>query len=1680
MAITLKEAYGLNGCGADQIRYVSLLDIGPSSDDWDNRPIFGGLQIGQNYQVVIGSVTYLEGASQGFTIREYDYLSSTAGRAWEVGTDGSTSNLILTITGATKGTLLIYAGRAGQTTGNKVRFTNCSLYSLGNITGNLLPNSGGLYYKDAKPATDSLSITYQNSGNTEVPEIKIVAGGAYAKTGIYFNTSTTITYNRIICQAGYTYNVSFWAFSNKSGTSNFIDPLEEGLGTAHGSSLLVPNGTWTKVWSTATIAGGCNVVIGIKELPLGVNTTFYVKDIRVTRCTPEDTYWMAWIPSFNSAEQNEKLPDIAEVNTLLDLHQNARSTYPFQNSLLNNPQTSLAWSRGVNPVTGIQIVANTASTENYSYSSYFNIPSNTKFYISFWAQCSANIKGADVYILPDDYPNKGLVVKDRLPLNQTWTLYRYEFTSPSTWGDSVPVRIRFDNNGSNNGDEARLYLKDVNISLDIDHSNELASWEGFKYQISSRTRTIDSTEWSYSGNVRTKGTLEQQKILYSDGSASDWTTLTSNSQSETAQYTDYGAWTYSDPKRTRTVTYRWSDGATNPGGTQTQTATTSTNYSAWTYSSDNSYRTRTATPVYTYTDTTRYGTATSQRENGTVSYGTWSYSGITRTRTVSYVYSDVTKTSNSQSETATLNSIVGEYTSSNPYNGNNQWTKAGGGTISVAVLGKYNFSDNVAAQQYVTNSCTYSYTNNSVGTWNASSHVMTISSAGTTIVGDSSANTLTITYSGKTISVVFKRQANAITGYGTPTGGTLTATAIPASGGTINSGTVGGTVSQTRTFTSGATDVYSVSTPTGGTFNSVTAPSLGTTIKNSTVVGTLTYTYTLNGKTGTIGTTIAQQGNFVVGLAITGGALSYNTIAAKGGDGLPTVSTQTVTYTFTSGSTSTTTPSSTYGTYSFSVVYSWETTAQNGFTLHTDSSGKTTGVVIAPSYGITIGNARSSGTIVRTGTGTWTPTSGYNSQGVKTATTVLTATCTQALNKVVSATITKAATLSYSTVIPAGGGTSSPTTNSSCIWTYSSGAQNVPSGYTASVSYSMVAGNGFTINTSNGIVTASSRGVTPGAARSSNTITHTVKYSYTNPSSVGGETVSATTTSPGTTCSQAANHYSDDSMKLHFGSWTGTNTASVGAGSSTTAMYLEVTRLYSSGDYQSGHNVTTGGTFTVSGTGFSISGSNVIAASRGTTAGAARSGTVTGKYSHLTATGTITQQENKVTNSNYNPRITAYGTPSVSIGSGITAAGGRATVTHSVTNTQTYNALYASGATGPDQTRSVAGTTTITLTGNGNSRFSLSGNIISHSSMGTNLTTDTVTVTATNSGQTSKTASASKSVTNGRAVAGTTGGVTTYGHVTAGSIINKTIPASGGSATATAGSGSQAWSKTAMVTSYEYDSGATSDVTIENASSGTNTISPSVGSITASAASKGTTVSGTTTVKSQAVTWSGGGSKSASGTMYIYQAANEVVVRNNFIIPSFSYPNIVYSGGTVTPTATTVEYDAYYTSGATQTGYGLPPGGTLGYMSVSLPSGFSLNSTTGVVTAGANSSTSTRSATIRARVQYDGSIVASKDATVTQAGVPGPTRINISINNPQLTGGEVVITFSPACYDSLTILVMGYLQDGSLYSVYRNVGGSITEDRFYPNGATADSASIENIDGEAVPPVTKTRGIYYW
>ena len=490
-------------------------------------------------------------------------------------------------------------------------------------------------------------------------------------------------------------------------------------------------------------------------------------------------------------------------------------------------------------------------------------------------------------------------------------------------------------------------------------------------------------------------------------------------------------------------------------------------------------------------------------------------------------------------------------------------------------------------------------------------------------------------------------------------------------------------------------------------------------------------------------------------------------------------------------------------------------------------------------------------------------------------------------------------------------------------------------------------------------VTANNRTITVGSRRS---IVVTGKYSNT----FDGQTVSSTIT-----IYQEANMASYGA--LEGGSLSASDIPASGGTSSTSVTNMSQTISYTSGS-------TRAGTVTYSKT------DEITVSSLGTTVKArTKVGQVTVTYTGeggATANKTVNiyQAENKVTNSNYNPRITAYGTPTISIGSGLTAAGGSATVSASVTNTETYNALYSSGATGPNQTRSVGGSLSISMTANGNNRFSLSGNKITHSSMGTNETTDTVTIKAVNDGDSSKSATSSKSIVNSKTVKSTSGGVYTYGDVIAGTVTNGIIPASGGSATAKAGNGTQNWSKSATITTYEYTSGATKDVTTEAASSGTANVVPNVASITATASSKGTTVSAQTTVKSQAVIWSANG-ESTSGTIYIYQAANKIESYNygswNIAI-SANPTTIAASGGTSTITAScTRTKTPIYTSGSTGTATTESATPSLAISGT----GFTLSGTT--VTASKNN-VAARTATVTA--SYSGAT--SKSVTITQSAGP--------------------------------------------------------------------------------------------
>lgn len=422
-----------------------------------------------------------------------------------------------------------------------------------------------------------------------------------------------------------------------------------------------------------------------------------------------------------------------------------------------------------------------------------------------------------------------------------------------------------------------------------------------------------------------------------------------------------------------------------------------------------------------------------------------------------------------------------------------------------------------------------------------------------------------------------------------------------------------------------------------------------------------------------------------------------------------------------------------------------------------------------------------------------------------------------------------------------------------------------------------------------------------------------------------------------------------------------------------TANITAVLKTYRNGNLVSTDNVTP--VLSGSATGFSISGVTVTASNRTTIVGTERSITVTGKFSNtfdgqtVSANIVIKQEANSQTLREITSRYTSSNP--LTTQNTVKANGGTVWV---------YTFVIYDYTSGDSSETNVSDECTF-----GNVTFG-TWDSAKHTwtcpSAGT-------TVYSEHRGASIKVTWGSKKTIyylyqekNLESVKSISGGIYTYGNIVAGTISNKTIPASGGSATATAGNGSQTWNKSATITTYEYTSGATKDVITEAASNGTANVVPNVSSITATASSKGTTVSAQTTVKSQAVTWSANG-KSASGTIYIYQAANKIESYNygswNIAI-SANPTTIAASGGTSTITASCTRTKIpVYTSGSTGTATTESVTPTLAL--TTNPGGFTLS---GNKLTAANNPIGAKTATVTA--SYSGAT--SKSVSVSQAAGP--------------------------------------------------------------------------------------------
>ena len=165
--------------------------------------------------------------------------------------------------------------------------------------------------------------------------------------------------------------------------------------------------------------------------------------------------------------------------------------------------------------------------------------------------------------------------------------------------------------------------------------------------------------------------------------------------------------------------------------------------------------------------------------------------------------------------------------------------------------------------------------------------------------------------------------------------------------------------------------------------------------------------------------------------------------------------------------------------------------------------------------------------------------------------------------------------------------------------------------------------------------------------------------------------------------------------------------------------------------------------------------------------------------------------------------ITAYGTPTISIGSGMTAAGGSATVTCTVKNTMGTKTVFTSGYTGTG-TKQVDGTATWSISSQscvgGGTRFIKSGNTLAHYSMGTNEGADSVSLLAVNAGDSTKTYGTGTAVTNYRV------------HTLTGVELSYDNPAS-------SSSGSTNTATVSYSTSYVYQSGSSGSTTSGNTAS---------------------------------------------------------------------------------------------------------------------------------------------------------------------------------------------------------------------------------------------------------------------
>lgn len=179
----------------------------------------------------------------------------------------------------------------------------------------------------------------------------------------------------------------------------------------------------------------------------------------------------------------------------------------------------------------------------------------------------------------------------------------------------------------------------------------------------------------------------------------------------------------------------------------------------------------------------------------------------------------------------------------------------------------WGWNDDTTSGGTITTGAAVSYS----GTGVASSGSVSVPSKGTSVSGVTNYTLVTVKVTlnniAATTTAYVTQAANAAVSitYGTPSVKLTSVPDIPASGGSVSSGTMTYSQSRTQNYTSGSTSALSALTSGGSvSYSTVSASSLGTKVKSRTNVGTLTCTVTMNGKSGSDTCAVYQAANAVV------------------------------------------------------------------------------------------------------------------------------------------------------------------------------------------------------------------------------------------------------------------------------------------------------------------------------------------------------------------------------------------------------------------------------------------------------------------------------------------------------------------------------------------------------------------------------------------------------------------------------------------------------------------------------------------------------------------------------------------------------------------------------------------------------------------------------------------------